>query len=547
MFFGIGVIAPLALRLTAQSDRNGQFPKIYRVATWFHPVVTLAVGASLLLPPGGLAGLFASLWLIQTCLFAVYGLTRLLPRTVVAVEELCLDMSLLYVPISGLWFLAYCAGYPLLTFDPAFVLLTAVHFVFISLGALVIGGRVGQQLYDSSGWKMYRIVAWLMLIGPLFVAIGISSTQFTGKLVVESLTVWMFTGSFILFALLSLFRGLPQLFVARILILLSSATLVITMCLAAAYPLGRLTGWWSLSLTQMVEWHGWLNAVGFTFLGLLGWNLAPPISHTAPPGIPFSRLSTHWQVGPNFFSHNSIIDTKKSVLPTGIVDHLSDYQRPDFNPQDIAPIVTAFYENTAAHELLVYPQWQPGFQLLARGYKQISQRIGQMNFPIRADTEESRISSTIVPLNDSVDGRENVRGWIRVYVDTGSAVYVAAYSSHIAQNQRYMNIAFPLPFGNLTSILRLEHLKDNKDNEKGLLLTSYSTRYGDQGVYFANRLLPIRLPINETIKVYTGESVYAGYPSGFAIGEVIAEHKMWIFGIHCLTLHYSIRATASFQ
>ncbi|MEL7435036.1 MAG: hypothetical protein AAFN11_13910, partial [Chloroflexota bacterium] len=58
--------------------------------------------------------------------------------------------------------------------------------------------------------------------------------------------------------------------------------------------------------------------------------------------------------------------------------------------------------------------------------------------------------------------------------------------------------------------------------------------------YFANRLCPIRLPINETIRVYPADTLYDGYPDNFEVGEIVAEHKMWLFGIHFLTLHYSI-------
>jgi hypothetical protein len=71
-------------------------------------------------------------------------------------------------------------------------------------------------------------------------------------------------------------------------------------------------------------------------------------------------------------------------------------------------------------------------------------------------------------------------------------------------------------------------------------LTSYSTRQGDQGVYFAGPFLAIRLPVNETIRVYPGDATYEGYPPELPTGDVHAEHKMWLFKIHFLTLHYSI-------
>ena len=56
-------------------------------------------------------------------------------------------------------------------------------------------------------------------------------------------------------------------------------------------------------------------------------------------------------------------------------------------------------------------------------------------------------------LDDARDGRTNVRAWVRWYADTGEAIYAAAYATHALGSQVYMNIAFPLPLGNLTSIL----------------------------------------------------------------------------------------------
>jgi hypothetical protein len=338
-------------------------------------------------------------------------------------------------------------------------------------------------------------------------------------------------------ALICFFDGLPEKISSRVLLLLSSAALFLTMTLALGYSVGRLTGMWSIPLGQMIRWHGWFNAIGFTFFGLLAWNIDRPGATLSAPGIPFSHLPWRWHIGSAYFQRTDAIDEDCTVSPVGIVDQIKAYNRDGFESQSISPAITAFYEHTADHELLVYPDWQPGFGFLARVYKQFSQRIEQMNFPLQPESDETLISSEIIPLRDILDGREQVRGWLRVYPKTGRAVYVAAYSSHCHQECRYMNIAFPLPLGNLTSILRLETLEDCNT---GLLLTSFSTRQGDQGVYFANRLVPIRLPINETIRVYPGGTFYKGYPADFPVGTVIAEHKMWILGIHCLTLHYSI-------
>lgn len=96
-----------------------------------------------------------------------------------------------------------------------------------------------------------------------------------------------------------------------------------------------------------------------------------------------------------------------------------------------------------------------------------------------------------------------------------------------------MNIAFPLPFANLTSILRLEY------RENHLMLTSLpGQRKGDEGVYLVTRLIPVRLPINETIRVWTAD--HAPFPPAHSATTLVARHDMWIFGLKFLTLKYHI-------
>lgn len=282
-FFGVAVIAPLAMQLALQvpmqQDRNGDIPLIFRIAIYMHPLVVIAVALSLCVDSTFLAFVLACFWQIQTLLLAGYGLKRLLPRPTFAIEEICIDAGLIYVPVSGVWFLAYSADYHLLTFDSVFVLLTATHFTFISLGALVITGMIGRHVFGSPLWKFFSPLAWIIVISPALVATGITATQFFGRLWLEVGSVIILASSFLLLAMLCFSRGLPTPSSTRILLLLSLSALLLTMCLALGYSIGRLTGWWSLSITQMVQWHGWLNAVGFAFCGLLAWRISTPVPH----------------------------------------------------------------------------------------------------------------------------------------------------------------------------------------------------------------------------------------------------------------------------
>ena len=133
---------------------------------------------------------------------------------------------------------------------------------------------------------------------------------------------------------------------------------------------------------------------------------------------------------------------------------------------------------------------------------------------------------------------------MRTYVDTHSVAYAAAYSQHRQrddQRQVYMNIAFPLPYSQMTSVLRLDTLTA-ADKIQTLCLTSLPVQqqFGDQGVYWVIRGFGVRLPINETIQVFTPEQGSDWPAEVLPQTKLLAQHDMWVLGLHCLRLHYLI-------
>jgi hypothetical protein len=124
-------------------------------------------------------------------------------------------------------------------------------------------------------------------------------------------------------------------------------------------------------------------------------------------------------------------------------------------------------------------------------------------------------------------------------------MYAAAYATHSIQGNTYMNIAFPVPGGNVSSILHMSGLgEENGAAGSGIILSTLPSVWvgGDQGVYFANPLLPVRLPINETITVWAAEMKDAPFKLTVSTenAKVLARHEMWIFGIKFLELDYEI-------
>jgi hypothetical protein len=391
----------------------------------------------------------------------------------------------------------------------------------------------GRQLAisDPASRRLFRTLAVAVIVGTLLLAVGITLFR-----PLEAAAALLLASSLFILSFVIVFDVAPTIkpVSARILLTLSSASCVLAMLLAVIYGSGAVTGVRVLQIPDMARTHGLLNAFGFVLCGLLAWSILNPKSELRP-GVPFSRLATRFRVGPDFFERTDLLAVDRS--PSGLVDDLSEYQRFDFDPYRVDSTVRAFYEDTAHQGLVVSAEWRRGFRLAARVYGKLATLVGQMNLPVSPE-RQLLISSRILPLRDELDGRKNVRAWIRTYTDSGDAVYVAAYATHSADGEAYMNIAFPLPGGNLSSILRIENLDSN-----GVLLTTLRSAHGDQGVYFANRLVPVRLPIDETIRVWPAATAPDSFPKALkapAEVSVVARHEIWLFSIKFLTLHYAI-------
>ncbi|HYY56221.1 MAG TPA: hypothetical protein VE842_02760, partial [Pyrinomonadaceae bacterium] len=289
------------------------------------------------------------------------------------------------------------------------------------------------------------------------------------------------------------------------------------------------------------------NALGFSLCGLIAWRFVRPLARSLPPGVPLSRLSSRgWYAGPKYFEQINAVSTSKAT-PRGIVDDLEMYRRSDFDAGLIDGEVRAFYEQTVGYRLLVRPHWRRGFRTGGRIAHRLGTWIGQMRLPVETERMEDRIESRILPVEDSVDGRIGVRAWVRTYEGTDKAMYAAAYATHSIGGDTYMNIAFPVPGGNVSSILHMDYAGSDAaaaSSARGLTLSTLARVRpgGDQGVYFANRLLPVRLPINETITVWPADSKDAPVEIVRSTEKVklLARHEMWIFGMKFLELHYEI-------
>lgn len=540
LLLGAVVIVPLGLALVTTPDRNGHHSLLYRLAIVAQPVGAMAVVVSFFLESGAMAAALASLWFVVTSLIALFGLWRLLPRGLRPAEEASIDGGLIYLPIGGVWLIMSRLGAEPLGFGDTIVLLTAVHFHFAGFAAPVLAGLAGRAISRIGPLgRLFKLAIVLVIGGTPLVAAGITLSPplaLSGAVVIS-------TGLIIL-AVVILIRLLPAVdsWTARSLLAISALSSLVAMVLACVYAYSIVVKELIIDIPRMAMTHGLVNSLGFALCGLIAWSILKPASCAALPGVPFSKLFSRGFVGPDYFRRvGAISSTKPPAL--GLVDSFSAYRRADFNPDAIHQAVRSFYEQTFSYELIVRPHWRRGFRLGGRLENWLGTIVGQMRLPVAAERVEDLIASRLAQLDDAVDGRAGVRAWVRTYHGTERAMYVAAYATHFMAGNVYMNIAFPMPGGNVSSILHIAAVAGPSGAPDSIALSTLPSAFagGDQGVYFANRLLPVRLPINEVITVWPAtKKTRAGDRSDGKQPTVKARHDMWIWGIKFLHLEYDI-------
>jgi hypothetical protein len=278
LLLAVLVFVPLALGLAATGCSAPDVGRL-RLAVRVQPFVAAAVAAAFLLPAGMLAGLLASSWLLFAGIVALLGVMRLFDHDLRDAAELCIDVSLLLLPIGGFWLTMARFGARPLGFGDTIVLLTAVHFHYAGFALLMLAGLAGRRLRSGAPmvWGSFRLVAAGLIAGVPLVALGITFSR-----ALEILAVLLLASSVLALALLTLGAVVPQLArrAARALLAISALASVATMLLAVGYAGGSIVGL-ALTIPQMVLAHGALNAFGLVLCGLLAWTLE--LSEYSPP------------------------------------------------------------------------------------------------------------------------------------------------------------------------------------------------------------------------------------------------------------------------
>ncbi|RBW68920.1 YndJ family protein [Bacillus taeanensis] len=322
LLFAFFVTVPLTVMLTETKTRDGLLFQSYQLALTLQLPAALFASLSFIFPQGFAAGILSLPWLIFTIVTALYGLLRLLERGISSVEELTVDCGLLYLALGGAWFALYRFGGVVLDFSDTIILLTAIHFHFSALTAPIFAGMLGRMLGKKT--NLYKVTTLGIIASPMLVATGITYSR-----VLEFCAVVLFVFCLFLYSYQTMKLRVNRF--AKVLLVLSSGSLMLTMSFSFLYGLGRMLNIQFVSIPTMVLFHGIGNAVGFVFCGVFAWLFVRPQMKSHSYGIPHSKIVGRWKIGANFFERHSFHDEKRPAS-SGLVDDFSLYKREDFTP-----------------------------------------------------------------------------------------------------------------------------------------------------------------------------------------------------------------------
>ncbi|HDR6297377.1 MULTISPECIES: YndJ family protein [Bacillus] len=508
ILLSILLFIPMSFCIIDKKTRNGSYVFFYKFVSLLFPIA--AISAMLAFVTNHY--FFALLWFVYTGIVALFGASRLLERGWKPLEETAIDSAFMYLFLGGFWFFASVAKLSIMDFSSDIVLLTAAHFHYSAFLLPLSAGLIGRKREKRS--KVYDAIMFIIVISPMTVAIGITYSR-----VFEFFAVFLYLCAIYSYGIY-VWRTKFNAISAKILLIISSSTLMVTIMFSLIYSYGNLTHVMTITIAQMVWIHGVVNGIGVALPAFVGWMIEKNAPNYKYYGKPMSRLRGNATVGEAFLYNRHLIDSKEYK---GLVDKMNDFHSEVFDTKKIPLSIIRFYENTKEYELQSHIKWNRWFRPLAFCYEKISKRIEQIHLGMGGKWET--MHGSIVGIIDEKDGREDVRAWLRKN-EAGESIFLALYSKHTHENETYMNIGLPLPYSNMTGVLKL----CNKSND--LIITSKLRRNGkgDEGIYLHTRFFTIRLPLAETFVIKEGTNHI-----------LEANHRMWIFGVKFLEIDYEIK------
>ncbi|MEO6037945.1 MAG: YndJ family transporter [Saprospiraceae bacterium] len=239
--------------------------------TYWYWLPATGLCAAYLLFPQPLAGLWALPYLLLAVWLTLREGLNLLVYKPFSLPELLRVFVLAYWATGAVWALCFLAQLQPLGFDPVIVALTAAHF---HVAGFVLGTVIYALLRQLPN-LFSRVLAGAALLGMPSVALGITLTRWGYTPWVEGFSSLLFAGMALAvvgvqisgFRQKSLPRAARGYWLGGAVCLLAGAVLAALYALRFQWPLP-----W-INIPNLKVWHGTLNALGFGWLSLQGWQL----------------------------------------------------------------------------------------------------------------------------------------------------------------------------------------------------------------------------------------------------------------------------------
>ncbi|WP_227132506.1 hypothetical protein [Halorubellus salinus] len=224
--------------------------------------------------------------------------------------------------------------------------------------------------------------------------------------------------------------------------------------------------------------------------------------------VPLARVRSRGRVGADFHERSGLAGDRVG----GELDDLDAFARDGFDISRVAPAVRRFYERTSEYRMTVSAEWHRPFRAGAALAAPVTSAVEQLNLPGPRERGRVRVVESdlyafdedAAAAADVVDPREDTRFWIRTDVDTGEAVFVAVYGSHVHDGRRYVNVAVPLPGGTLSTVLEPRALALADRDAVGVDLTTRAP--GHPGLFWSTRNADYRLPAHQRFRVWPADA-----------------------------------------
>lgn len=227
------------------------------------------------------------------------------------------------------------------------------------------------------------------------------------------------------------------------------------------------------------------------------------------------------RIGPQFFHRLGAAREDAIPAPRGLVSRIEDLSTDTLDARTLAPEIQAFFLDPDRLDLAIVSEWQPGFRLLWRFARPVLGLVGQFHLP----WDTAQIKARTFALDAALDGRAEARAVVREYRG-GQPFQTVAYTSFRWKNTGYLSTSFPLPFGALFGLLRLE-----ASTEGSVLLTSRREGPDDvAGLWFFTGRWYLPLPFEERFFFWPAPLApkrLGSVPPGCSL---VAEHRQFLLG-----------------